>query len=170
MSDFLDNQKSTVPCNHLVEYETDLGGRSVFLRTKESFAGCFPLDPLLTEDAVSPSELSSVRSERSVNSRSAGVDMVSEDDATVDALRITGRSVTVGNGTRRVGGGQLPPIDPPPPPRLTPCVSKSSSWRASNLILCAPQSPVGMPLSTRSPASTALANRISWMQSALYLG
>ena len=168
MSDFLENQKSTVPCNHLVEYETDLGGRSVFLRTKESFAGCFPLDPLLTEDAVSSSELSSVRSERSVNSRSAGVDMVSEDDATVDALRIKGRSVTVGNhGTRRVGGGQLPPIDPLPLPRLTPCASKSSSWRASNLILYAPQSPVGMPLSTRSPASTVLVNRISWMQSAL---
>lgn len=74
----LKNQQFTTPCNHLVVYETDLGGRSVFLRTKESFAGCFPLDPLVIEDVISSSELSSVRSERSVNSRSAGVDMTSE--------------------------------------------------------------------------------------------
>jgi len=52
----------------------------VFLRTKESFATCFPLDLFVTEEAVSLSELSSVRSERSVNSRSAGVDMVREDE------------------------------------------------------------------------------------------
>lgn len=73
----LEDQQITAPCNHFVVYETDLGGRSVFLRTKESFAGCFPLEPFVIEDAASPSELSSVRSERSVNSRSAGVDMAS---------------------------------------------------------------------------------------------
>jgi len=52
----------------------------VFLRTKESFAGCFPLEPLVIEDAVSSPELSSVRSERSVNSRSAGIDMTGENE------------------------------------------------------------------------------------------
>ena len=72
------NQSFYIPCNHLVVYETDLGGRSVFLRTKVSLAGCFfPLEPLATENTVSSSELSSVRSERSVNSRSAGIDMTS---------------------------------------------------------------------------------------------
>jgi len=80
LSDSLEDQRFTAPCNHLVVYETDLGGRSVFLRTKESFGGCFPLEPLAIEDAASPSELSSVRSERSVNSRSAGADMVSENE------------------------------------------------------------------------------------------
>ena len=68
----------SIPCNHLVVYETDLGGRSVFLRTKESLGGCFPLESFVVEDGPSSSELSSVRSERSVNSRSAGVDMTSE--------------------------------------------------------------------------------------------
>jgi len=81
LSDSLEDERFTAPCNHLVVYETDLGGRSVFLRTKESFEVCFPLEPLGIEDAASPSELSSVRSERSVNSRSAGVDMASENES-----------------------------------------------------------------------------------------
>jgi hypothetical protein len=80
LSDSLEAQRFTAPCNHLVVYETDLGGRSVFLRTKVSLAGCFPLELLLIEGPASPSELSSVRSERSVNSRSAGVDMASESE------------------------------------------------------------------------------------------
>lgn len=76
----VENRRTIIPCSHLVVYETDLGGRSVFLRTKESLAGCFPLEPFVFEDAVSSSELSSVRSERSVNSRSACVDMTSRED------------------------------------------------------------------------------------------
>jgi len=60
----------------------------VFLRTKESFAGCFPLEPLVIEDVVSSPELSSVRSERSVNSRSAGVDMSSENESNGGCLGI----------------------------------------------------------------------------------
>ena len=75
LSESLEGQQSTAPCNHLVVYETDLGGRSVFLRTKESFAACFPLELFVIEDLLSSSELSSVRSERSVNSRSSGADM-----------------------------------------------------------------------------------------------
>ena len=72
---------------------------------KESFTSCFPFEPLAVEDTVSSSELSSVRSERSVNSRSAGVDMMNKRKQRWLPARIT-RSVTVGNGTRRVGGGQ----------------------------------------------------------------
>lgn len=78
LSDRIEDQNIIAPCSHLVVYETDLGGRSVFLRTKESFAGCFPLESFATEGAASSPELSSVRSERSVNSRSAGVDMTGE--------------------------------------------------------------------------------------------
>lgn len=91
-------------------YETDLGGRSVFLRTKESFAGCFPLELFVIEDLASSSELSSVRSERSVNSRSAGADMVNEKNGDGGVLGIGERSVTVGIRTRRVGGCQATPI------------------------------------------------------------
>lgn len=85
-------------------YETDLGGRSVFLRTKESFAGCFPLELPAIKGRASSSELSSVRSERSVNSRSTGGDMASENNGDGVVLEIGGRSVTVGIRTRRVGG------------------------------------------------------------------
>ena len=80
LSDTLNGRWVTAPCNHLVVYETDLGGRSVFLRTNESLAGCFPLELFVIELAPS-SELSSVRSERSVNSISAGVDMGREKEA-----------------------------------------------------------------------------------------
>lgn len=81
LSEFLESKWFSSPCSHLVVYETDLGGRSVFLRMKESFTGCFPFEPLVVEGAASSSELSSVRSERSENSRSAGVDMVNKKES-----------------------------------------------------------------------------------------
>lgn len=45
-----------------------------------SLTGCFLLEPFVIKDAASSPELSSVRSERSVNSRSAGVDMTSKSE------------------------------------------------------------------------------------------
>jgi len=101
----------TVPCNHLVVYETDLGGRSVFLSTKESFAVCFPLELPAIDGPASSSELSSVRSERSVNSRSANVDMTSENDGDGGGVPSgSNEKRDRGIGTRRVGGCKVSPI------------------------------------------------------------
>jgi hypothetical protein len=161
----------TAPCSHLVVYETDLGGRSVFLRTKVSFAGCFPLDALVIEDDVSSSELSSVRSERSVNSRSADVDMTSESERDEGASGILQheRCVTVGRVGRVASVAtklsSLQSFISPSPPHLSskPCGSRSSFWRALNLIPFVLLSPAGIPRSMRSPASTVLASPTYWM-------
>lgn len=115
LSGVLEVELFAVPCSHLVVYETDLGGRRVFLRTKESFAGCFPLEPLVIKDPASSSELSSVRSERSVNSRSAGVDMTSESDDDGGVPSIRGRSVTVGPRRDASVAAKSPPFQSSPP-------------------------------------------------------
>jgi hypothetical protein len=120
LSGSLEGQRFSAPCNHLVVYETDLGGRSVFLRMKESFEDCFPLELLVIEDPAPSSELSSVRSERSVNSRSAGVDMADENDGDDSGvLRIKWESVTVGPGRdASVAPSCIHFVCPPPPPAL----------------------------------------------------